>query len=121
MAFYGKLTRDENVQVEACRWYSKAIHLQLNQLAKTASSGRTWKQADSPEGILSPLMLALFESTLCTSAFGWMHHVSAAAEMLESIGPEACQSGIMHELFRSTRINMVRRASCGLRSHLDHT
>ena len=107
MAFYGNLTKNVALQTDASRWYSKAIQLEMARLAAKASQPRHVSKPMNPEDLLTPMILALFEAALCTSPMGWAHHLTAAAKLLEDMGPEQCQTGIMHDIFRSVRLNMV--------------
>jgi hypothetical protein len=109
MAFYGNLTKNATLQVEASRWYSKAIQLEMSRLSGKASGRKKTAKSVNPETLLTPMTLALFESALCTSPMGWAHHLNAAAKQLEVLGPEKCQTGAMHGIFRSVRLNMVSR------------
>jgi hypothetical protein len=108
MAFYGNLTKNVALQTDASRWYSKAIQLEMAGLSAKVSKTREESKEINPERILTPMILALFESALCTSPMGWAHHLNAAAKLVEDLGPECCQTGIMHDIFRSVRLNMVR-------------
>jgi hypothetical protein len=114
MAFYGSLTKNVALQADASRWYSKAIQLERALVAtKVAQKGKL--KTVNLEEIMTPIILALFESALCTSPMGWAHHCNAAAKQLEDIGPERCQRGVIFDIFRSVRLNMV---SCMLIFHL---
>jgi hypothetical protein len=107
MAFYGNLTKNVALQTDAGRWYSKAIQLEMGILAAKASKKRGAPRTVNPDDILTPMILALFESAMCISPMGWAHHLTAAAKLLEVLGPEHCQKGAMHDIFRSVRLNMV--------------
>jgi hypothetical protein len=109
MAFYGNLTKNSALQLDASRWYSKAIQLEMARLAAKALQPKKAPKAVNPEDMLTPMILALFESALCTSPMGWAHHLIAAAKLLEDLGPGQCQTGVIHEIFRSVRLNMVGR------------
>jgi hypothetical protein len=111
MAFYGNLTKNIALQTDASRWYSKAIQLEIARLAAKVSEPREASKAMDPEHILTPMVLALFESALCTSPMGWAQHLTTAAKLLEDLGPEHCQTGVMHDIFRSVRLNMVSLVS----------
>jgi hypothetical protein len=111
MAFYGNLTKNATIQTNASQWYSKAIQLEISRLAAKVSEPRENPKAVNPEDILTPMVLALFESALCTSPMGWAHHLIAASKLLEDLGPERCQTGTMHDIFRALRLNMVSQIS----------
>lgn len=107
MAFYGNLTKNTALQIDAGRWYSKAIELVVAQLAVKDSERRLCAKLASPEVLLTRMTFALFESALSTSPMGWVHHLVAAATLLEELGPQCCQVGTMHDIFRAVRLNMV--------------
>jgi hypothetical protein len=107
MAFYGNLTKNVALQADASRWYSKAIQLERALVATKVARQKGKLETVNPEEIVTPMILALFESALCTSPMGWAHHCNAAAKQLEDIGPERCQTGVIFDIFRSVRLNMV--------------
>jgi hypothetical protein len=107
MAFYGSLTKNVALQADASRWYSKAIQLERALLATKAAQPKRKLKTVNFEELVTPIILALFESAMCTSPMGWAHHCNAAAKQLEDIGPEHCQTGLVFDIFRSVRLNMV--------------
>jgi hypothetical protein len=108
MAFYAKMRSDLALQRESSVWYDKAIQLQLTSLSTMEGlSPNADSRLPTPEDILTPLMLALYETALCTSPLGWVHHLAAGATMLEKLGPERCQSGDFHKILLGVRHNMV--------------
>jgi hypothetical protein len=108
MAFYGKLTGDLVIQMEASRWYQKSLQVQITKLNRDSALEKC--RPRSVEDILIPMMLCLFESSICTSMMGWVHHVGAGAKLLENIGPVACQTIPLHNIFLTLRLNSVRLA-----------
>jgi hypothetical protein len=108
MAFYGKMTSDLVLQRESSVWYEKALQVQLAILSRMDRlSSDNDSRLPTTEDVLTPLMLGVYESALCTSPMGWVHHLSAGAAMLEKLGPERCQSGDLHSVLRGVRNNMV--------------
>ena len=110
MSVYGKRSRDESIQMEACRCYAKGLESQLiegqiNQLQ--LSKGRSVTEVFSEETVCAPIMFCLFESAMCTSMAAWAQHLVAAGKMLEMLGPERCRHGIIHHMFRTVRIGIV--------------
>jgi hypothetical protein len=105
MAFYGKLTTDLSIQMEASRWYEKALQIQIKRTNRDPEMIR--RAPPNVEDILRPLMLTLFESSVCTSSLGWLHHVGAGARLIERLGPVACQTNPSHSIFLSIRLNSV--------------
>ncbi|KAL8715200.1 MAG: hypothetical protein Q9220_001158 [cf. Caloplaca sp. 1 TL-2023] len=105
MAFYGTVAEDIVVQTEACRWYVKGMAHQRNELEKTSSPTRV-RDLDIAS-VLAPLMFSIFETIMMTSHTGWVQHMHAAIRVLEVLGPEACQEGFAHNLFKAVRVSAV--------------
>ena len=110
MAHYGKRTGDKSMQIEACRWYDKGLKAQRLQSERTELHISTPGNIDQRLGVAAvsaPLMFALFESMMTTSYVAWSQHLKAAAKMLEIRGAINCQSGLIHDVFRTVRIGAV--------------
>ncbi|KAH0543888.1 hypothetical protein FGG08_001789 [Glutinoglossum americanum] len=105
MAFYGILAGDESIQADACRWYAMGLTCQRSLLQKCATDGPM--EMPTMEEIFAPIMFSIFEVVTCTVPNGWIHHLSAAGRMLEMRGPENCQDGTIHTLFRTVRLGSV--------------
>ena len=116
MAHYGKKTGDVSIQIEACRWYDKGLESQRLESQRTQLQlllGDSVHQRLDAVTISAPLMFSVFESMMSTSFAAWSQHVEAAGKMTEMRGPENCQSGLIHHLFRAVRIGAVSLApSC---------
>ncbi|KAK3170140.1 hypothetical protein OEA41_009526 [Lepraria neglecta] len=110
MAHYGKKTGDVSIQVEACRWYDKGLESQRLESQRTQLQllhGDSVHQRLDAVTISAPLMFSVFESMMSTSFAAWSQHVKAAGKMIEMRGPENCQSGLIHHLFRTVRIGAI--------------
>lgn len=107
MLHYGVLSKDISVQTEACQWYAKGLNSQRRSLELGSSKTRAVMPRD--EDVLSPVMLALFELVAVTIPLGWIQHILAATNMLIMRGPENCQSGLVHMLFRTMRMTVVSK------------
>ncbi|KAL8949234.1 MAG: hypothetical protein Q9222_004642 [Ikaeria aurantiellina] len=105
MAFYGTIAEDTVVKTEACRWCVKGMAHQRNELEKTSSPTRA-RDLDIAS-VLAPLMFSIFETIMMTSHTGWIQHMQAAIRVLEILGPEACQEGFAHSLFKAVRLSSV--------------
>jgi hypothetical protein len=105
MALYGKLTGNRDVQVEASAWYLKGLEIQRTKLS-VAAEKENYKPCIHG-AIGAAVMFSYFENIICTMPMGWMQHCIAAAKMFEVVGPENCQTGLIHMFFRSMRINSV--------------
>lgn len=105
MALYGRLCHNRDLELEASKWYSKGLDAQRETLPLA-----TRKQSYAPfnDGAVgAAVMFACFETVICTVPMGWMQHYEAAVKMLEIVGPEKCQSGLMYMFFRSIRVAAV--------------
>lgn len=107
MLHYGVLSKDISVQTEARRWYSRGLNSQRRLLE--SGSSKTNAIMPGAEEILSSVMLTLFELVVATTPLGWIQHILAAARMLIMRGPENCQSGLVHMLFRTMRMTVVSK------------
>lgn len=110
LAHYGRQTRDSKIQIEACRWYDMGLECQ--RLASRATeiglaNGGSTDEKISEASVCAPMMLSIFEHLITTSFASWCQHMIAAGRMLEMRGPENCQDGIMHNLFRIIRLCSV--------------
>ena len=106
MAFYGTKAGDVALQTEASRWYGKGLSQQRTELEQIATYPHS--QQLKITTLLAPLMFAMFETVMVTSATGWAQHLYAASRILELLGPEAFQDGVANSLFRSIRMGLVR-------------
>jgi hypothetical protein len=105
MIHYGTLTNDVPIQKQAHRWYAQGIQSQRVLLERKGFPHS--RSIPTAEDVLSPIMLAMFELVASTTPMAWSHHLHAAASMLELRGPESCQDGFAHVLFRSMRVTTV--------------
>ena len=102
--FYGISRQDIRARTTAHYWYEVSLSSHRNQLQGLAGhDGQTMIS-----GLIScSLVLALFEVISSTEPSGSFHHYAAAATLLEMVGPTNCQSGMMHQMFRTIRLNAV--------------
>ena len=110
MAHFGKRTGNVSMQVEACRWYDRGLESQRLESQRTElqlRNGDSVHQRLDAATISAPLMFSLFESMMTTSFAAWSEHLKAAGKMLEMRGPEGCQTGLIHHLFRTVRVGAV--------------
>ncbi|KAH8817128.1 hypothetical protein F5884DRAFT_778512 [Xylogone sp. PMI_703] len=103
MAFYGRLSKNEQLQLEASKWYAKGLKAQRESLPITANS--RGQEPHTQGAVCSAIMFSLFESVICTDPMGWMHHYDAAGKILEIVGPENCQTGMMFMFFQTVRLS----------------
>lgn len=86
MALYGRMTRDETLELEACKLYTKCLQFQHHIFRRAVA------KSDVPLAFLtvtmSPYLLSVYETTAPTSANGWLYYLKAAFEMILYKGPE---------------------------------
>lgn len=102
MAFYGRLNASISIQTEARRTYTKALETRRQDICRNTDAGRTPEEA-----LCSTVLMGYFELVVKTTPLAWMQHLDAAAAILEAMGPEGCQKGLMHQLFRTVRLGIV--------------
>ena len=111
---YGTLRGDETIRLEAFKFYIstiKRVSLELHDLEKFNNS-----EAIQPTRILIPkeeliystLMMVFFECVWASSPVSWLHHLFGAEKLLIMRGPQQCQSGLSHRLFRTIRYSLVK-------------
>jgi hypothetical protein len=105
MIHYGVMTSSPSIQTEAYRWYAKALESQRTFLRRSRTGHS--KIVPTAEEMLTPIILTLFELVSSTTPTGWMDHIMGAAAMLEMRGPENCQTGLAHLVFRTIRPTIV--------------
>jgi hypothetical protein len=112
MVFYGVLTRNVPIQTEAGRCYGKVLH-NLHSLLqhKTLPTGDAATSAIPSDYMVvcASIMMCHFEMMASTSSDGWIHHIEAAARMLQIRGPKNCRLGLEHQMFLTVRLFMVRQ------------
>lgn len=110
LALHSKLSRNQDLEVAARKYYGYGLTHQRNELMHISC---TTKQASpSAADITTAVMLAYYEVISSTSGNGFFQHMLGAMAMLEMIGPSACKTGIMHQLFTTVRIHMVSLGAC---------
>lgn len=98
MGLYGVLARDQSIQTESCRWYARALETQRRRVSELSNN-----VALDGSMVFISIMFAIFETAMSTVAGAWTRHACAAVKLIEMIGPESCQKGYLHHLFRTIR------------------
>ena len=111
-ALYGKLTSNKDLEIEASKWYSKGLEAQRKKLLEVLATD-TYDSDATNSAICSAVVFSIFESIVATTPIGWLQHIRAAERMLDTVGPERCQSGLINMYFKSVRLASVS-------SHLAH-
>jgi hypothetical protein len=109
MAFYGLLVGEVSIQTEARRTYARALETRRTDIRRDTMQKHQHAgyNSTSEEAICTTVMMCYFELIIKTTPTAWLQHLDAAAAMLETIGPEACQFGFLHQLFRTVRLAVV--------------
>ena len=110
IAYCGKKHGNKSMQAEACYWYDKGLEkqrLDSQQTQRQLANGVNIDESLGVATICAPILFSLFESLMDTSFAAWASHLKGAVRMLEMRGPENCQSGVIHQLFRSARLGAV--------------
>lgn len=106
MMLYAISHRDACARTKAHGWYERSLTSHRHQLQRVSAH-----PLHAPIAIANvvscSLVLALFEMISSTIPNGPTHHYSAAAALLREVGPSSCQDGIMHQMFRTARLNDV--------------
>jgi hypothetical protein len=102
MAVYGRYHNDRSLEMQSIKWYWKGIQRQRKNLHRNLRTEEHYAEA-----ICSAMMFALLESMIPTSPQACALHSNAAKKMMLAAGPEMCQNGLMHMIFRSSRIDAV--------------
>lgn len=97
MAHYGNVAEDASIQTEARKWYDKSLCAQRQSLQGKCGI----------EDVLSTAMLGVFELLLEGMPTAWIQHILAGSKLLALWGPEYCQTGLAHKLFRAIRPMIV--------------
>lgn len=111
MVFAGRDSGNISLVMESYKWYGAGIAKQRKLLEELQCE----KRAPTVEEICTPILLSFFEITCNTSPTGYFQHLMGAARLLEMRGPEDCSSGILHQLFLTIRIQLVRTSSLSIR------
>lgn len=106
LAIYGNLSNQPTIVTEAYKWYGSGLKRQRKRLLFQEAETMT-RSTPTVEDVSMALLLAYFEVVFHTSPEAYFQHHTGASKMLELIGPEACQTGVLHELFQTTRFHMV--------------
>lgn len=101
LAFFAQLIGNVAMKVEANQWYATALR------EEQAHVQQLLYHRPTSEDICASLLLMYYELIHPTTTGGWMKHLAGASKMVELIGPENCQTGLCHLLFRALRLLMV--------------
>lgn len=111
LLFYGQKTNQESLCKEADRCYARALQTQQGHtkwhIKKATDTCSMRMGLPSEQDIGSSLMLMYYELLNPSFIGSWMTHFRACCQLLMLRGPENCQDGPCHVIFRSMRLMMV--------------
>jgi hypothetical protein len=107
LALYGNLSNQPTIVTEAYKWYGSGLKRQRKRLLLQEPETMA-PIIPTVEDVSMALLLAYFEVVFHTSPEAYFQHHTGASKMLELMGPEACRTGVLHELFQTVRFHMVR-------------
>lgn len=107
MIFSAELTHDINVQQAAQNWYIAALERQRLRISLYLEDVGSNPSVPSEEEICTSMMLLYFELIKPSVTASWLKHLSGVTRLLQQRGPENCQSGVTHLIFRSLRLLAV--------------
>ena len=102
--------RSKPLEIAAYEWYAdslQSLHAQLRD-----NAGCVQSQLQNLETMCTTAFCAIFEMFASDSAHGWLTHMGAAIDLLNRAGPWTCQTGLLHQFFRSLRAVDVMYLSC---------
>ncbi|MCJ1395549.1 hypothetical protein MMC18_008435 [Xylographa bjoerkii] len=105
LALYGTLAQEQAIVLIAYKWYGVGLNRQRKRIVD--SSKREQSMIPTVEDISMALLSAYFEVFFSTNSEAYFHHQIGASKLLEARGPEACQTGVLHELFQTVRFHMI--------------
>ena len=105
LALYGTVAQEQTIVLIAFKWYGVGLARQRKRLIDNCKG----EQAMIPtvEDISMALLSSYFEVFFSTTPEAYFHHQRGASNLLEARGPEACRTGVLHELFQTVRFHMV--------------
>lgn len=111
LLFYGQKMNNEVFCREADKCYARALHIQQSCVRRHSQRSQdtleTTRKAPSEQDICASLLLMYYEFLKPTVIGSWMAHMRGTAGLLILSGPEKCQQGSYHLMFRSLRLLMV--------------
>ncbi|KAI8716930.1 hypothetical protein NCS52_00987600 [Fusarium sp. LHS14.1] len=111
LLFYGQNTRQEDLCREADRCYARALKTQRGRIKRQITRSKETEdmstEIPSEQDISASLMLMYYELLSPSFVGSWMTHFKACCQLLVLRGPENCQDGPCHVMFRSLRLIMA--------------
>ncbi|RDW85371.1 hypothetical protein BP5796_03696 [Coleophoma crateriformis] len=106
LAHYAVEAAEPVATVQSREIYVQALKLHRRFIRENMGSAM-FPSSIALTAVVSNVILAFFEAVRCSHVDAYGFHVSAAAEILEIIGPEQCRSGLLNQLFFTLRSQMA--------------
>lgn len=111
LLFYGQKMNNEAFCREADKCYARALQVQQNCVRRHSQTSqnplKTTRNVPTEQDICASLLLMYYELLKPTTIGSWMTHMRGTVGLLMLSGPEKCQQGSYHLMFRSLRLLMV--------------
>ncbi|KAI9038460.1 Zn(II)2Cys6 transcription factor [Aspergillus affinis] len=112
LAFYAQVSQETAIYQEASRCYAHALRGQsvsVNQCLEGFGGQITVpSKVPTEEDIYASLMLMYYELISPASIGSWITHLRGTAQLLLLRGPQNCQTGAIHLVFRSVRLLLAQ-------------
>lgn len=107
LAFYGQTTQDLTLQHEADQWYGLTLHEHRVCVERYLRKNTISSQIPTEAEMSVSMMLMYYELIRPTNPNNWLRHLCGLVQLTQLRGPDNCQSGMSHLLFRAIRSLMV--------------
>lgn len=112
MAYHTKCNPHPGAEGIARQWYVASLSCHRAFLYATSEQKmddlKHGRLIPGIEEVLIPIFLCLFEVLSTSSPAAILQHRAACCRVLEIMGPENCQEGVSHQIFKSMRLSDVR-------------
>ncbi|KAL5093919.1 hypothetical protein Trisim1_009395 [Trichoderma cf. simile WF8] len=102
-AYHGRVAQNAAALRAAEHCYVAALRSQRSRLTPYLNSPSSPYIPDDQE-VFTSMMLLYFELISPSSTASWLKHLHGVTSLLQLRGPESCQNGGLHPLFRSLRL-----------------
>ncbi|RDW75497.1 hypothetical protein BP6252_06639 [Coleophoma cylindrospora] len=106
LAQYAVEAAEPGATVQSREMYVQALKLHRRFIRENMGAAM-FPSSIALTAVVANVILAFFEAIRCSHVDAYGFHVSAAAEILEIIGPEQCRSGLLNQLFFTLRSQMA--------------
>ncbi|KAJ5941049.1 hypothetical protein N7516_001217 [Penicillium verrucosum] len=112
LAFYAQVSKQKALCHEAGQYYACALHGQriyMSQwLAGFNRPAIAAQEIPTDQDICTSLMLMYYELINPAATGSWLAHLRGTAQLLVLRGPQNCQVGAVHLIFRSVRLLLAQ-------------